>query len=704
MAHARKDLKSIESTARETGDKAEQALAKVGRQARKSGTEAKEAGDDTGKSWDQAGEEVEDAGEKISETGRKTKRTGEETEELGSRAAKAGGLLGKLGPVGAAAMAALAVGIGGAAVAVDQLQAALAAAMDRGRTAAQEGAAIGMDPGQIRALGQRAGELYAAGFGESADEATAGITAVTMSIEGMRIKSAADIDAVAARALTFANVFKVDVADAAKFAGTLLSVGLARDANHAFDLITRASQKVPPALRGDIMDAGEEYGHFFQSLGFDGEQAFGILVEASAKSKYGIDKAGDAIKEFTLLATEMKASTVEAYEAIGLDAEDMARDLLAGGETAQAAFRMIVEGILDIEDPLERAQTAVDLFGTPIEDLNKNDIPEFLRNLVAASDGLEGVAGSTDRAGEALKAYPLSTLDRLRRGWETLQANVGDRLAPAVDRALGAFERIAGSDDVQAFLGDVDAIIRKVADDALPGLEQQWDSAVQAFRDNQEEIELVGKLLAWAFSEAVIDNVRRLFLALEVGARATGVVVRGFEDMGNRVMAILGHLVSSAAHAFGWMPGIGPKLRQAEKDFDAFQRRVNNALAAIKNRNVNVNVGVTGAGARFVTGDASLGTSVQFGGGFREYATGGITSGRLISVGERGRELLEVPAGSKVHPNGATEAIMAGNSGGRPVPQVWQLPAPAEGLERLFLSWLQGALRDNPGVVLRTAS
>jgi hypothetical protein len=77
--------------------------------------------------------------------------------------------------------------------------------------------------------------------------------------------------------------------------------------------------------------------------------------------------------------------------------------------------------------------------------------------------------------------------------------------------------------------------------------------------------------------------------------------------------------------------------------------------------------------------------------------------------GDRGRsmQILEKAAGwygADVVPRGQSRAAMAAQpmaGGGGMAPQVWEMPSAGSGLERMFLTWLQGILRTNPGVILR---
>lgn len=62
----------------------------------------------------------------------------------------------------------------------------------------------------------------------------------------------------------------------------------------------------------------------------------------------------------------------------------------------------------------------------------------------------------------------------------------------------------------------------------------------------------------------------------------------------------VGTLLNAAAKAFGWVPGIGPKLKDAAKKFQTFRDDVNNALNGIKNYEKTVKVTVTGNGKELV--------------------------------------------------------------------------------------------------------
>jgi len=331
----------------------------------------------------------------------------------------------KIGPMaaaaGAAAGAALAAGVV-KAMDVEAINDKLAAQLDL--TAAES-----------ERIGGVAGHLYADAYGESMQDVSTAVAGVRSSIEGMTQATEKELEAASAKALDFAAIFEIDITRATSTAGILTKSGLAKDATEAFDLMTAASQRVPAQLREDVLDAADEYSQFFASLGMDGQQAFALLVANADKGMYGIDKVGDAVKEFSIRATDLSAASKGAYEAIGLGMEEMTNKLLAGGDSASEATQQIVDGLLSIEDPGRRAEASIALFGTPLEDLNVNEIPEFLRSLKLGEDAMEGFAGASERAGDTLNDNAKTKLTAFRRTLESGLVNfLGGTVIPAIEK------------------------------------------------------------------------------------------------------------------------------------------------------------------------------------------------------------------------------------------------------------------------------
>jgi len=293
------------------------------------------------------------------------------------------------------------------------------AAIEREKLGDKTAASLGLSEKQSAKAGAVAGKLYAGAYGESMGDVTNAVELVVSSIDGMAKASPKALEQVTGSVLDIATAFEVDVEGAATNVGILMKNGLAKDASQASDLITASLQRVPKALRGEVMDATQEYSQFFADLGFDGAQSLGLLVSATEDGQYGVDKMGDAIKEFTIRSTDMSKATKGAYEVLGLSSEQTTNDLLAGGDRAKKAFDTIIAGVQGIESPAKQAEVALALFGTPLEDLGTSEIPQFLAGLSSTKTSLGDVKGAAVDMGTTLNDNLATKIETVKRSVET---------------------------------------------------------------------------------------------------------------------------------------------------------------------------------------------------------------------------------------------------------------------------------------------
>ncbi|MEH3076191.1 MAG: phage tail tape measure protein [Quadrisphaera sp.] len=400
--------------------------------------------------------------------------------------------LGGKGPLIAAA-AGGAIGLG--------LSAALAGAIDVQSAQAKLAGQLGLTSEESAKYGAIAGDLYSQNYGESLEGVNESIAAVVSSIDGIREASDADLQAAAKSAMNLASAFDIDVAGAARSAGLLVKNGLAKDTTEAFDLLTAGAQKVGPAMVEPLMDAVNEYGTNFAAIGASGQQAMSVLADAAANGEIALDKAGDAVKEFTIRGTDMSTSSVAAYKAIGLNAKSMSNALLAGGDTAKAATQKVIDGLQGIKDPATQANTAIALFGTPLEDIGTDKIPAFLSALEGTSNVLGEVGGSAQRLDATLGSTAAGNLESFRRQLETgFVTGVGGYVLPAVTAMVTAL--------ATGFGPAVEAAGAYMTNSLVPGLE----STSTWMGDNSRIIGIVAgiittlllpALLAWGVNSTI---------------------------------------------------------------------------------------------------------------------------------------------------------------------------------------------------------
>lgn len=461
------------------------------------------------------------------------------------------------------------LGIAGVAAAVGAaFMEAYTEALDVKKARAKATAQLGLTPKEAKDLGKVAGDLYATGYGESIAETT-DLAATVQSTLGLTGDA---LTAASGKASSFAAAFDTDVSEAVQSVGTLMRSGLVKDADEAFDLLTAASQKVPAALRGNIAEASDEYGQFFNTLGFTGEEAFDALVRGAEKGEFGIDKTGDAIKEFTILSTDGSKRTVDAYESIGLNATEMSNAILAGGDQAKGATDKIIEGILGIKDPTDQAAAALALFGTPLEDMNVGEIPQFLEGL----QGVSGKLGDTAGAAGKMDAAMGSTTSKFELFYRSVKTNVVDffvdRVLPALaDGAAWLGEKLAPAAEKVGvwFQTKLVPFLQLAAEwisvNLLPAIERLGEFLGSTFQNIMDALGGVMDFLSGVFSgdwEKAWEGIKSVFAAVWEQIKgalsaAWDIIVDLISKLGPKVLDIIqgffGMMVEKGREFLGWL-------------------------------------------------------------------------------------------------------------------------------------------------------
>ena len=327
----------------------------------------------------QATEDVGDAADDAGSKGKKFDGMGAQIKDLGVKAAgAAAGLL----AVGTAADA-----IGNALERLD-LSSALKAS-------------LGLTADEAAKAGKVAAELFKGGFVADFGEANEVVKTVIGNFRGL---NDADLSKVTAAANDFSHVMGVDVGEAAVTAGTLVKTHLAKDGVEAFDLLTAASQKLGPQIAEEIPGLVNAYAQGFSSIGFDGQQAFALLIKAAEGGQEVMDHTGDAVKEFGVKISESDELSAQAFSALGFNAESMFAAFRKGGPEAETEFNKVIQGLLGITDSGKQAAEAQKLFGSPIGEIGQDKLPAFLASLTASNTAMDDFAGSTKTAGEDINS------------------------------------------------------------------------------------------------------------------------------------------------------------------------------------------------------------------------------------------------------------------------------------------------------------
>ena len=106
---------------------------------------------------------------------------------------------------------------------------------------------------------------------------------------------------------------------------------------------------------------------------------------------------------------------------------------------------------------------------------------------------------------------------------------------------------------------------------------------------------VAGFIVAWKHSETFRNIVTAAFNAI----KSVGVTVISF--VWNLISGFFLDLLRGAAKAFGWVPGLGPKLKQAAKWFGDFRDSVNNKLDGLKDHQIDFTIKYSATGVNLTT-------------------------------------------------------------------------------------------------------
>lgn len=243
-----------------------------------------------------------------------------------------------------------------------------------------------------------------------------------------------------------------DVAETSRTASSLMkNFGLT--AEEAYNIITAGAQNGADK-NGDLLDVLNEYSAQYAALGLSADQFLTSLVAGADAGVFSVDKVGDAVKEFNIRAKDGSDTSAQAFEAMGMNADEMTARFAAGGEVASTAFFEVVNALNAMEDPVQKNAAAVGLFGTMYEDLEANVLPVLSSIETGTINVDNALATVTDQAGSlsdnwqeasnsvstAFTSAVEPAVSGLSNGVASVVKSVGDFLQehPAVTKAITA--------------------------------------------------------------------------------------------------------------------------------------------------------------------------------------------------------------------------------------------------------------------------
>lgn len=307
-------------------------------------------------------------------------------------------------------------------------------------------AATNATEAELKSLEAVVEQVYRDNFGEGFDDIADSVSVIKKNLGEMDDSQLVNITE---SAFALREVFGYGVAESSR-AAKAIQDNFNVSAAEAYDYIARGAQNGLD-FSGELLDSISEYSVQFKKFGFDINDMFNIMEAGAENGAWKLDTVGDIIKEMSITAIDGSDSTREAFESLGLNADEMSRKFAAGGETARRAYEDTIAALKNMEDPIEQDAAGVGLMKTMWEDLGK----EAVFALTNITDSAYEASGAM----EGIKDLSYTSLDdsigSMHRQIDLLIEPIGEELIPSIERVTEAVGEAAEAGDLTEVAGGI---------------------------------------------------------------------------------------------------------------------------------------------------------------------------------------------------------------------------------------------------------
>ncbi|WP_367899810.1 phage tail tape measure protein [Bacillus pseudomycoides] len=202
------------------------------------------------------------------------------------------------------------------------------------------------------------------GFGENLEEVDQALIKV---FQNMRDVPNEELQTASEDVLTLAKVYDVDLNEATRGAGQLMSqFGLSTQ--ETFDLLAAGAQE-GLNYSDELFDNLSEYAPLFKQAGFTADEMFNILANGTRDGSYNLDYINDLVKEFGITVQEDSKGVSEAFGQLSTSTQGIWDNFKNGKATAADVFKAVLGDLRGMENQVDATQIGVALFGTKFEDM-----------------------------------------------------------------------------------------------------------------------------------------------------------------------------------------------------------------------------------------------------------------------------------------------------------------------------------------------
>ncbi|MDA2578254.1 phage tail tape measure protein [Bacillus cereus] len=266
-------------------------------------------------------------------------------------------------------------------------KAAMDIAIDFDKSQRKIQSSLGLTQKGAENLGKISQDVWKKGFGESLEEVD---TALIKVYQNMRDVPYDELQMASEDVLTLAKVYDVDLNEATRGAGQLMSqFGLSTQ--QTFDLLAAGAQ-AGLNYSDELFDNLSEYAPLFKQAGFSADEMFTILANGTKNGSYNLDYINDLVKEFGIRVQDGSKGVSEGFGDLSEETQKVWKSFNEGKGTAADVFNAVLGDLQKMDDKVKANQIGVALFGVKWEDMGA----EAVLSLNNVHGGLGDVNGRMD--------------------------------------------------------------------------------------------------------------------------------------------------------------------------------------------------------------------------------------------------------------------------------------------------------------------
>lgn len=354
------------------------------------------------------------------------------------------------------------------------------------------------------AVGLAAGQSYSRGFSSSTAQAFGTAGAIAEQLRSFGDINAIELTRATERAELFATTFQVSTEEAVRSAGQLVRNRIVPDMETAFNVMFAGYQE-GLNRQGDLIDTLNEYAIEFSELGLTAEDILALLNSGLEAGARNTDIVADTFKEFGIRVRDETPNIAAAFETLGINQGDFVARLEEGGSVARQATLEVLSSIQQIEDPILRNVTAIELFGSQSEELGS----AFQALSVEGGEAFDDLATRAEDAMARVEETSDHNLVRMKNSFLAGVGDMGTALNALFDGDFGTF--FGGTKDAQ-----FDVVRQAAAQQSAAGIGSSIRNAFPSPREStsrtREQFE--SEADAAARLAAAAEEVTNQFLAM----------------------------------------------------------------------------------------------------------------------------------------------------------------------------------------------